>query len=377
MNSKLPANPFSITTYLGPDYFCDRTKETATLINNIKNQTSTTLIAIRRIGKTGLIQHTFGKLPEKYRTIYLDILETENLNHFLNNFASSILKAVPEKSSIGKKFWVFIKTLRPVISFDTLSGAPKVSFDIRPKEVEANIDSVLQFLEKQKFKTVVALDEFQQIMHYPEKNVASWLRTRIQQLKNIVFIFSGSQQHLMTELFSSPKHPFYRSTQMMKLEKIDKNVYRDFIVEQFKKYKKEINPDTAMEIISWTNTHTFYVQQLCNRVFSATKKKATTETWKLQARSLLLEQELLFFSYRSMLTRNQWQLLKAIANKNIVYHPTSKEFFKTYDLGTSASVLRSLKALIDYEVVFTDFDDEGKKYYSVYDVLLQRWLDGG
>lgn len=375
-SKKLPANPFSITTYLGSDYFCDRTKETNELLRNIKNDSSTTLIAIRRIGKTGLIQHTFGKLPQNYKSVYIDILETENLNHFLNLLASSILKSVSERSSIGKKIWDFIKTLRPTISFDALSGDPKVSFEASNREIEINIDSLLHFLEAQNFKTVIAIDEFQQITNYPEKNVASWLRSRIQQLKNIIFIFSGSQQHLMTELFSSPKQPFYRSTQIMKLEKIDKAVYSDFIVEQFKKYRKDISFEVAMEILSWTNTHTFYVQQLCNRIFSASKNNVTSNIWKSEAKSLLLEQELLFFSYRSMLTRNQWQLLKAIAKENVVYQPTSKEFLKPYELGPSASVLRSLEALINYEIVYSDFDNEGNKYYSVYDVLLQRWIDG-
>jgi uncharacterized protein len=376
MKSKnLPTNPFSITTYLGSDYFCDRKKETEELLRNIKNDSSTTLIAIRRIGKTGLIKHTFGKLPKIYKSVYIDILETENLNHFLNLLASSILKSVPERSNIGKKIWDFIKTLRPTISFDALSGDPKVSFDARNKEIEINIDSLLHFLETQNFKTVIAIDEFQQITNYPEKNVASWLRSRIQQLKNIIFIFSGSQQHLMTELFSSPKQPFYRSTQIMKLEKIDKTIYKKFIVEQFKKYKKDISSEIALEILSWTNTHTFYVQQVCNRVFSATNNNVTSDIWKLQAKSLLKEQELLFFSYRNMLTQNQWQLLKAIANENIVYQPTSREFLKNYGLGSSASVLRSLSALINNEIVYSDFDKDGKKYYSVYDILLQRRID--
>lgn len=376
MKSKnLPANPFSITTYLGSDYFCDRKRETEELLRNIKNDSSTTLIAIRRIGKTGLIKHTFSKLPKIYKSVYIDILETENLNHFLNLLASSILKSVPERSNIGKKIWDFIKTLRPTISFDALSGDPKVSFDARNKEIEINIDSLLHFLETQNFKTVIAIDEFQQITNYPEKNVASWLRSRIQQLKNIIFIFSGSQQHLMTELFSSPNQPFYRSTQIMKLEKIDKTIYKKFIVEQFKKYKKDISPEIAMEILSWTNTHTFYVQQVCNRVFSATNNNVTSDIWKLQAKSLLKEQELLFFSYRNMLTQNQWQLLKAIAKENVVYQPTSREFLKNYGLGSSASVLRSLSALINNEIVYNDFDEDGNKYYSVYDILLQRWID--
>lgn len=375
MKTKELENPFSTTTYHSAEYFCDRQEETARLITNIKSGNSTTLMAIRRIGKTGLIQHVLSQLPQGWKGIYLDILETENLNHFLNHLATAIINAVPEKSNIGKKFSDFIKSMRPVISFDALTGEPKASFEVKKNDVEMNINSVLNFLGKQEFKVIIAIDEFQQIVNYPEKNTDAWLRTRIQQMKNVVFIFSGSQQHLMAELFSSPKRPFFRSTQMLKLEKINQDMYRDFIISMFRKYKKEISPDLATNILEWSNTHTYYVQQVCNRVFAATNKVVTAEIWKQQAFQLLKEQEAVFFEYRNMLTNPQWQLLKAIAHEGTVYMPTSKNFISTYQLGTSATVLRSLKTLQDYELIYSEFDAKGEKYYSVYDVLFQRWSE--
>jgi hypothetical protein len=314
-----------------------------------------------------------SRLPSGWKGIYTDILETENLNHFLNILATSIINAVPEKSSLGVKFGDFIKSLRPVISFDALTGSPQASFNVKQKEVEINIDSVFKFLDKQEFKTIVAIDEFQQILNYPEKNTDAWLRTRIQQLKNVVFIFSGSQQHLMTELFASPKRPFFRSTQMLKLEKLNHDVYRDFIVKLFQRYNKEISPSITGDILEWANTHTFYVQQICNRVFSTTSKKVTDTSWKHQAYLLLKDQESIFFGYRNMLTNPQWQLLKAIAQEEKVYQTTSKEFLNKHNLGTSATVLRSLNSLQEDELIYSDFNSQGVLYYSVYDVFLQRW----
>jgi AAA+ ATPase superfamily predicted ATPase len=376
MSTKHLENPFPVTTYHGEEYFCDRQEETTRLISNMQNGNSTTLISIRRIGKTGLMHHLLSKLPHGWKGIYIDILETENLAQFLNLLATSIINSIPEKSSLGGIFWKFIKSLRPVISYDTLTGAPQASFELKPKDIESNLSSVLQFLEKQEFKTIVAIDEFQQILNYPEKNTDAWLRTRMQQLKNVAFIFSGSQQHLMNELFTSPKRPFFRSTLMMKLEKLNHDVYRDFIVYLFHKYKKEISPVIASDILEWSNTHTFYVQQLCNRVFAATPLKVTATIWKQEAYLLLKEQEAVFFAYRNMLTNPQWQLLKAIAHTVRVYQPTSKEFLNKFRLGTSATVLRSLKTLQGYELVYNEFDTNGIQYYSVYDVFFQRWTEG-
>lgn len=137
--------------------------------------------------------------------------------------------------------------------------------------------------------------------------------------------------------------------------------------------KNPIDTQTVYEILDWTKTHTYYVQQLCNRVFSSSQKIASSENWKAQAHLLLKEQETVFFTYRNMLTNPQWQLLKAIAQEGEVYQPSAKNFLTKHGLGTSATVLRSLKTLMDYELIYKDFDEKGISYYSVYDVLFQRW----
>jgi len=376
MANKSLQNPFPAIGYHGAEYFCNRKDETLQLIRNMENGSSTTIIAIRRIGKTGLILHSLSHLPKGWKGIYIDILPTENLNGFLNTLASSIIQAVPQKSSFGKKVWNFIQSLRPVISFDSLTGMPQASFNISPKEIELNIKSLLQFLDAQDFKTVIAIDEFQQILSYPEKNTDSWLRGTIQHLKNVVFIFSGSQQHIMTEMFTSPSRPFFRSTQFIKLEKIDELTYTNFAIKLFDRYGKQIDNELAHTIIQWCSCHTYYVQLLFNRVFSATKKLATKEIWHQQANLLLKEQEAIFISYRSLLTSSQWKLLKAIASEGNLYSPTSKDFISKYQLGSSAALLRSLTSLRKYELVYSDFDSQGKTYYCVYDVLFQQWCMG-
>ncbi|MDD2564430.1 MAG: ATP-binding protein [Salinivirgaceae bacterium] len=366
-------NPFTTVGYYGSEYFCDREEETDQLVTNIQNGNSTTLIAVRRIGKTGLIHHVFAQLPLNWKGIYVDILATENLNEFLNLLATAIIRDVPEKSSLGKRFWEFIKSLRPVISFDPMSGEPQASFNVKRSDAELNIASVLKFIDLQDFKTVIAIDEFQQILNYPEKNTDAWLRTIIQQMKNVVFVFSGSRQHLMSDMFSLPNRPFFRSTQMLPLKKISADIYADFVMRKFKDHSKVIDIELVYEILHWSNLHTYYVQLIFNRLFSASGKHVTAEIWKEQAMKLLAEQEIVFIGYRNMLTNPQWQLLKAIAQDEQVYMPTAKDFINKHNLGSPATVLRSLKSLQNYELVYSDFDTNAQNYYTVYDILFSRW----
>ena len=56
-------NPFVTKGYAGPEYFCDRVKETSQLVELITNGNNMALISPRRVGKTDLIRHCFQQ-PE-------------------------------------------------------------------------------------------------------------------------------------------------------------------------------------------------------------------------------------------------------------------------------------------------------------------------
>jgi AAA+ ATPase superfamily predicted ATPase len=374
MNYNKPDTPFPTVGYYGPDYFCDREKEIESLITNIRGGQSTTLVSIRRMGKTGLINHLKHTLSDKYIFIYADILPTENLHEFLNKMASSILNSVPEKSSIGEKIWHFIKSLRTVFTFDPLTGEPQVSFHIQPKESDNQVEHLFAFLEKQEKRVIIAIDEFQQICEYPEKNVEAWLRSIIQQLTNITFIFSGSQQHLMNDMFSNPSKPFFGSTVFMHLDKIGEVPYTNFIINKFLEGGKIITEEVVKAILKWTNRHTFYVQLACNRVFLNLAKTIDIDLWHSEAKNLLNEQEYLFFGYRDVLTKHQWKLLRAIAFEGEATSLTSKEFVQKHNLGSPATVLRSLESIQKKNLIFSQHNENGTLFYSVYNVLFERWI---
>ena len=370
-----PENPFLTTGYYSPEYFCDRESETRQLLNYLVNGQNVTLTSVRRMGKTGLIKHLFYQLPANWKGIYVDILSTETMSQFLDAFATAVIQSMPEKETLGQKLWNFIKSMRPVISFDSLTYLPQASFELRAKEAENHINSILQFLEKQDFKVVVAIDEFQQITKYPEKNADAWLRSVIQQMNNVKFIFSGSQQHVINDLFNSPSRPFYRSTVMQSIGKIDQGNYFQFILKWFIFGGKKISDSIIDEMLTWANMHTFYVQLICNRVYSCGVQEITGEVWREEAYKLLKELEVVFYNYRNMLTGPQWNLLRAIAIERVVYSPTSKDFIAKHGLGSPSTVLRSLKALLDREMIYSSFTDEGVIHYSMYDVLFQRWSE--
>jgi len=75
-------NPFLVAGYGGPEYFCDREKETGKIISALRNDRNISLISPRRYGKTGLIHHVFHHLEDRKKEVfcfYFDIFSTQNL----------------------------------------------------------------------------------------------------------------------------------------------------------------------------------------------------------------------------------------------------------------------------------------------------------
>lgn len=373
-----PPTPFPYNKYFGSNYFCDREEETERLTRSLTGGNNTTLFAIRRIGKTGLIHHVFHKLSleKDWVTIYFDILSTTNLRDFISRFSAAVMAAIPPKTSVGEKMMTFVKSLRPLLSFDPVTGLPEVSLKFSSvQEQENTLRSLLNFLNNQDVKVAIAIDEFQRIEAYPEKNMEALLRTEIQHMHNTSFIFSGSQQHLLIAMFGDASRPFYRSGDFMKLEKLDAKVYRRFLKRKFSNGKRKIDSSDIDYLIDLTKCHTFYTQMLCNRLWLTRNTNIKREDIDLEMYRILQEQEAVFFTYRDLLTGPQWKLLVAIGKEKRVYKPTAQQFILDYRLGTPASVKRSLDALLTKEMVYREREEEGVSYLEVYDLFLSRWIE--
>ena len=371
-----PNNPFIIAGYHSPAYFCDRKEETSQLLSKIKNENNITLFALRRVGKTGLIHHVFHHLSNsrKYVCFYADIFHTTSLKGFTNTLATVIYQRFPEKKGIGQRFLSFLKLLRPVISYDTITGVPEVTLDLGlPREYERTIQQLFAFLDQQQVKVVIAIDEFQQITTYPEKNTEALLRTYMQQLKNCRFIFCCSNHRIMTEIFNNAKRPFYSSCANLSINFIDKQEYGSFIKHHFADHKRKIDDEAVEYILEFTQSHTSYVQELCNHLFALGIKKIRLEEAMQGSGQLVTQKESTFFQYRNLLTMAQWNLLVAIAKEERLIKPHATEFIQKNRLGNSSFVKRGLEALLAKEMVYYDSSIK-EPYYAVYDKFLMRWL---
>ncbi len=374
---KKKSNPFLLKGYASKELFCDRQNDVDQLFANIQNGIDTTLISARRMGKTGLVFRFIDHLHEhgQIKAIYVDIFSSRNLSEFIKLLAEAILLGFPDKTPIGSKFLEFIKGFRPLIGYDPLTGQPQLQINYQsPQEKEYTLQGIFSFLENQQEPIVVAIDEFQQISDYPEKNIEALLRTYTQNLKNIRFIFCGSRKTMMINLFSNAKRPFFACTQYLLLEEIDRELYSLFIRNKFSESNIVITEEALTRVLNWSLVHTFYTQSLCNMLYYMADNQITIETVNLACVELLKRNEPVFYQYRQLLTTAQWNFLIAIAKEGEVKQLTAQKFISKYEIGTPANARRISRSLVEKELLL-EMTNKNETTYRVYDVFLSRWLE--
>ncbi|MBP5692744.1 MAG: ATP-binding protein [Bacteroidales bacterium] len=370
-------NPFILEPYKSKDYFCDREKETEEIIRNIINGRNTTLISPRRLGKTGLILRVFDEMKARslnYETIYSDISDTISIDEFIKVISDAVVGKLGKQQGIAS-FFKTLKSVRPLLGFDSLTGSPQVSFTFdNDSQKQATLKEVLDYLEKYQKKVVLAIDEFQQIREYKDINMEAVLRKQIQHLHNVRFIYCGSKKHTMIDMFNNAKKPFYESTSFSYLSKLPVTVYAAFIKDKFVSSGKSIDNDSVKYIIEWTKDHTYYTQRLCNEVFSLTGDVVVLNDVINAIQSILDSEKERFQEIRRLITRSQWKMLKAIATEGSVSQITSSLFLSKHKISSGPTALRNIKALIDKELVLATTTGE-ETSYSVYNVFLSRYLE--
>ena len=369
-------NPFVTNGYAGPEYFCDRVEETALLTNLLTNGNNVALMSPRRVGKTDLMKHCFQQddVRDNYYCFIIDIYATNSLRDFVNMFGKSILEALKPK---GRKVWEsFLSTLlsvRSEISFD-INGNPVWGLGVGSMTPpQTTLDEIFAYLRSADKHCLVAIDEFQQILYYTDRNVEAALRTQIQQCPNANFIFAGSQRHLMSEMFLSPARPFYQSVVPMSLYPISLERYWAFANPQFAKNgNRQVTYKVVETVYQRFEGITANVQRMMNMLYMLTPKGETCDIDMID-RAIDTYLQLSSEYYAELLRQmpeKQRNVFLAIAAEGRVKSISGGKFVHKYHLPSASSVVSAVKGLLE-----KDFITQTDNVYYVYDRFFQLWLE--
>lgn len=368
-------NPFIVSGYVSAEYFCDREAEAKELTGALLNRRNTVIVSPRRMGKTGLIAHCFHQkeIQAGYYTFFVDIYATGSLKELVFILGKHIFNTLkPRGLKFVEQFFATISSLRPAFKLDALTGQPV--FDIGIGDIRQpllSLEEIFTYLESADKPCIVAIDEFQQIAKYPEENVEAVLRTHIQKCNNTTFVFSGSQRHMMQNIFFSASRPFYQSASFLNLGPIGLDSYRKFVHTHFKKAGKKITDECIARVYNLLEGHTWYTQTLFNRIYEhSDSNDEMTVAEASQILDMTVESgKTVYQSMVSMLSERQKEVLFSIAKEGKASEITSADFIKKHGLYSSSSVQSAVKQLLEKELV----TKEGT-VYQVYDRFFGLWL---
>ncbi len=370
-------NPFIVTGKIEPEYFCGRVEESARLVKSVTNGNNLVIISPRRMGKTGLIRFCYEKpeIKDDYYTFFIDILHTSSLREFTYLLGREIYETLlPRSRKMANLFIQAIRSISGKFGYDPISGVPAFNIElgdiVRP---EYTLDEIFSYLANADKPCVVAIDEFQQIAKYPEKNIEALLRTHIQNTGNCHFIFAGSERHMMQEMFTSAARPFYHSADMLELKAIEPKIYIPFIVSHFEKRNRQIAAGHVEKVYRLFKGHTYYIQKTFNEAFADTPEgeECTLETIRAAIDTMIASNDTIFREILSNIPEKQKALLYAIAKDGETERITSAEFIRRHSLPSASSVQSAAKKLLEKDII-----TEINKTFSVTDKLFAMWING-
>ncbi len=369
-------NPFVVTGKIAPEYFCDRIAESARLIKSVTNGNNLVIISPRRMGKTGLIQFCYDKpeISQEYYTFFIDILHTSSLREFTYLLGKEIYETLlPRSRKMLKLFIQTIKSISGKFGFDPIFNVPTFNIELGDIErPEYTLDEIFQYLAHADKPCIIAIDEFQQIAKYPEKNIEALLRTHIQKQANSNFIFAGSERHMMQEMFTSAAKPFYNSADILELKAISPEIYVPFVLKHFEKCQKSIEAADVEKVYHLFKGHTYYIQKTFNEAFADTPERGECTIGILRAAidNMIASNDTIFREILSNIPEKQKTLLYAIAKEGEAKRITSSEFIKRHSLTSASSVQSAAKKLLEKDLI-----TESNKAFSVTEKLFAMWIN--
>ena len=272
---------------------------------------------------------------------------------------------------------LFLRTIKSIsgkFGFDPMTGLPAFNVELGDIErPEYTLEEIFSYLASADKPCIVAIDEFQQVAKYPEKNIEALLRTHIQKIRNSNFIFAGSERHMMQEMFLSASRPFYHSADMLELRAIAREIYIPFVVGHFESRNRRIAAADVEKVYDLFKGHTFYIQKTFNEAFADTPagSECTIEVIRTAIEGMIAANDTIFREILSNIPEKQKELLYAIAKDGEAERVTSAEFIKRHSLSSASSVQSATKKLLEKDII-----TEIGKVYSVTDKLFAMWING-
>ena len=348
-------NPFKFGTIVEGNFFTDRVEEVAYIRQFIESQNHLIIISPRRFGKSSVVMRAMKLSGRKY--IFLNLQKVVSVQDFAAKLLSEVYKHNPIEKLRG-----LISRFRivPTLATNALTGAVEVSFqpvqnaNVLLEDVFNALENIGSFDDK----LVVVLDEFQEILDIAP-NLDKQLRAIMQEQKNINYILLGSQESMMDDIFEKKKSPFYHFGQLMRLKKLPRNEFEQYISSRLKPVLRDNYMEMTKMILDYTDCHPYYSQQLASQIWQvAVINPKCIDIFQTAIRQILETHNLDF--------ERMWIRLNR-TDKNILQRLASDSSLSISDLRTS-TIYSALKKMQKQGFVIYS------NRYEIEDPFFKKWI---
>lgn len=355
-------NPFKFGSIVDGIYFTDRQDEIEKVKSILKSDNHLIIISPRRFGKTSLIIKVLKATERPY--VFLDLQLITNIEDFASQLLKRIYRIYP-----FEKLKQMIRSFRviPDISINPINNEVEIKFrpSISGKIVLEDILNLMEKISRKKEKLVVVFDEFQETKSI-NNELDKHLRSIMQHHKNISYIFLGSQESLMRDIFEKKKSPFYHFGYLLPLNKIPRDEFKKFLTKGFKTIPGDPQK-LSDEILDITKSHPYYTQQLAFNTWENINNDKVTNPVDLAVDEIIRHHDMDYERLWNTVNRTDKKILigMSVTDKS----PLSKEFTGNYFNGATSTIFSGLKRLMIRGLVI-----KVEQAYEIDDPFFMRWL---
>ena len=340
--------------------FCNREQESQQLLNNIKKNQHTVVVAPRRYGKTSLVENTLTKSKQLFTRIDLFCVVYDE--DICRKVAKGISNLIKEVATFSEKTIKVIEQCFKSAHIGFKAGKIEISVEFGKSsadpisQLEDLLEGLEKFAQKHKKPMVLFFDEFQDVLKIDETDkIQAAIRSVAQHAKYVNYIFSGSSRMMLNKIFDDKKQPLYMLCNKIILNRIENNHFLKHIQEAAKKKWHSHLPDEIITaILKLTESHSYYVNVLCDQLWEM-NKKPTLQDVEANWDKVLLENRGKIIADLEPLNTNRMKVVTAVALLGTVSEPNSKLFLDKVKLPLS-STQNTVKYLMNHDYLYEDTD---------------------
>lgn len=335
--------------------FCNREKERAYLKQCLENNEHVVLVAPRRYGKTSLIAQVIQET--EVVSVSIDLLLAPNAAFVLEAILAGVSDAcshiIQDQGSIKDRIFSLFASFNPKLTLSAFGQKLELSTN---NQTVSTISEALLLLEKAAQEAdrqiIFAMDEFQQIGTLTNYHtIEASIRHAVERSKNVTYIFSGSNRHMLEQMFNDKTRPLYHLCELLRLSRIKPQDLHGFIKKLSKqKWGSKLGDECLDMIINLTERHTFYVNRLCRLLWKNDQKPSKEEVRK--SWDYYVNSQQWIVDDLSKLTANQRNVMQALAKQ-----PTSEiygEYMRSTTKIQASSINKTIVSLQKTDLIYCD-----------------------